>query len=172
MGYDQNIDSSGIQKFILKYTDEVVQTEDIETHLLMRRINRLRDDKTKISFQDFYKLFLNKSSSMLISTATPGLPSTWNSNEKKTFSFKSEPQTFKKPTKEFKKPQLNKMEELHCFKRYFLAKLNLDQKLENYKIELISSDFFNLHECFDLLSNNSSEISSKSLNSVVSDLSE
>ena len=24
MGYDQNIDSNGIQKFILKYTDEVV----------------------------------------------------------------------------------------------------------------------------------------------------
>ena len=100
---------------------------------------------------------------MLISSATPGLPSTWNNTEKKTYGFKSEPQTFKKPTKEFKKPRLNKEEELHCFKKYFLAQLNLDQKLENYKIGLISSDFFNLSECFDLLSNNSFEITSKSL---------
>jgi hypothetical protein len=53
-----------------------------------------------------------------------------------------------------------------------LAQLNLDQKLENSKIDLISSDFFNLPESFDLLSGSTSEINSKSLQSVVCDLSE
>lgn len=108
---------------------------------------------------------------MLISSATPGLPSSWNTKENKTYSFKSEPKTLQKATKDFKKPHLTKQEELHCFKRFFLAELNLSKKLENTKINLISSEYFNLPECFDLLSDSSSEITSKSLQSVVSSLS-
>ena len=104
---------------------------------------------------------------MLISCSTPGVPSEWNRADLKTYSFKPQNQVTYQPTKDFKKPSLNKDEQLHFFKKFFLSQLKLDQKLENLKINLISSDFFNLPHCFDLLSDFSSEITPKSLSDIV-----
>ena len=64
---------------------------------------------------------------------------------------RSETQAPPSNTKSFKKASLNKDEELYAFKKYFIGQLELDQKMENKRIELISNEYFALEKAFQIL---------------------
>ena len=56
IGSDDNyIDAEGIQRFILKYSDQIVQVEKIQANLVQRKIHKLKNTggQTQILFEDF-----------------------------------------------------------------------------------------------------------------------
>lgn len=71
---------------------------------------------------------------------------------------------------------MNSQEELYAFQKYFIGQLQLDQLLEDTKIQMISNSNFVVEKVFELLANASESsyneghlITSESLHHIVKD---
>jgi len=85
-------DGLGIQRFMLKYNDALLSLERIENSLIYRRINKLKNlgRNNQVTFEDFYRLFIDHAKSLLYVPGTPTVPSSWNCRESSALKFKQE----------------------------------------------------------------------------------
>lgn len=132
----------------MKYTNQSITTDKIDRYLISRRIHKIATYNSEVSFEDFYRIFLDRQKALLIQRSTPGKPSDWNQikpqklNQTVLFSQNASLTAHHgdSNTKSFKKSHLNKDEELFAFKKYFICDLHLQQEIENTKIKLISNE--------------------------------
>lgn len=150
------LDSVGIQRFLLKYLDKQISARRIEGSLIHRRINKLKTNANSLTFASFYSLFVGASKSLLVTQSTPGRPSRWTNRPKSKINFNPRPALEFKDTKPFQKEGPSQAEELLAFKKYLVAQLNLDVKLENLRIATIANPSFVLEDSFSTLAGPSS----------------
>ena len=76
---EQQIDASGIHRFILKYYDQSIAPSKIEEHLICRAVHKLNksDHYKQINLPEFQKLSTAPHKQVVVQTSTPGIPSSW-----------------------------------------------------------------------------------------------
>jgi hypothetical protein len=121
-------DSLSIHRFLLKYNDVSISQLRIENSLIYRKINKLKslDRNNLITYEDFFRLFLDHAKSLVYVPGTPVVPSVWNDKKTNSIRFKKEQREQFELSKSYQKEGPNKEEELLAFKKYFLAQLALD----------------------------------------------